>query len=76
MPLKNGCADFPLDMRTSNQRRWVFWPMPSVRIEIGRRLNQLHDVCSRDGPPAYRVASSRRCAADYFLVLGSSAGLT
>ena len=73
MPLKNGWR--PLDMRTSNQRRWVFWPMPSVRIEIGRRLNQLHDVCSRDGPPAYRVASSRlRC--HYFLVLGSSAGLT
>jgi len=30
--------------------------------------DQLHDVCSRDGPPAYRVASSRlRC--HYFLVL-------
>ena len=34
------------------------------------------DACSRDGPPAFRVASSRRCAAGYFLVLGSSAGLT
>jgi transposase len=46
------------------------------RVQSSRRLNQLHDVCSRDGPPAYRVASSRRCAANYFLVLGSSAGLT
>ena len=46
-----------------------------LRIDIGRRLNPLHGACS-DGPPAYRVASGRRYAAGYFLVLGSSAGLT
>jgi hypothetical protein len=46
------------------------------KANIGRRLNRLLMHAAEIDHRQYRVASSRRCAAGYFLVLGSSAGLT
>jgi hypothetical protein len=47
-----------------------------TQSQIGRRLNQLLMYAAEmdHGPIVSRAG--RRCAAGYFLVLGSSAGLT
>jgi hypothetical protein len=60
----------------SGHSRKMFGSVWCPKANIGRRLNRLLMHAAEIDHRQYRVASSRRCAAGYFLVLGSSAGLT